>query len=74
MRPKIHPMLLGSTRTTLNHPRRQYMNMDSNKPVEVFGKGIMAASEADPVRRATEKLKNLSIRKAKPLKKYISFG
>jgi hypothetical protein len=73
MRLKIHPMLQGSTRTTLRHPRRAYMNMDKNIPVEVYGGAVSKASHGDPVKRATEKLKHLSIRKSKPLKKYISF-
>ena len=73
MRLKIHPMLQGSTRTTLRHPRRAYMNMDKNIPVEAYGGAISKASHGDPVKRATEKLKHLSIKKSKPLKKYISF-
>jgi hypothetical protein len=73
MRLRIHPMLNGSTRTTKRHPRRAYMNMDDNIPVEVYGGGIKKASEGDPVRRATEKLKHLSIKKSRPMKKYISF-
>jgi len=73
MRLKIHPMLHGSTRTTLRHPRRQHMNMDSHIAPEVFGGGIRKSSEGDPVIRATEKLKHLSIKKSRPMKKYISF-
>jgi hypothetical protein len=78
MRLRIHPMLNGSTRTTRRHPRRAYMNMSDNIPVEVYGGGISGAgvskaSHGDPVKRATEKLKHLSIKKSKPLKKYISF-
>jgi len=73
MRLKIHPMLHGSTRTTLRHPRRAYMNMDDNIAPEVYGGGVTKASHGDPVKRATEKLKHLSIKKSKPLKKYISF-
>lgn len=78
MRLKIHPMLPGSTRTTKRHPRRAYMNMDDNVPVEIYGGGmsgcgVSKASHGDPVKRATEKLKHLSIKKSKPLKKYISF-
>jgi hypothetical protein len=73
MRLKIHPMLQGSTRTTLRHPRRAYMNMDKNIPVEVYGGAVRKASEGHSVARATEKLKHLSIKKSKPLKKYISF-
>jgi len=67
-------MLIGNTRTTLHHPRRQHMNMDRHKPAEVYGEGVHKASESHSVRRATEKLKHLSIKKTRPLKKYISFG
>jgi len=49
------------------------MNMSENIPVEVYGGGIKKASEGDPVKRATEKLKHLSIKKSRPMKKYISF-
>ena len=65
MRLKVHPMLHGSTRTTLHHPRRQHMNMDKNKPVEVYGGSVSEASHSTPVRRATEKLKHLSIKQSK---------
>jgi hypothetical protein len=73
MRLRVHPMLQGSTRTTLRHPRRQHMNMDRHIATEVFGEGVKKASDGDPVRRATEKLKHLSIKKSRPMKKYISF-
>jgi len=73
MRLKIHPMLQGSTRTTLRHPRRAYMNMDNNIIPEVYGGAVSKASHGDSVKRATEKLKHLSIKKSRPMKKYISF-
>lgn len=72
MRLKVHPMLKGSTRTTLHHPMRQHMNMKKNTETEVFGESVREASEGDPVRRATEKLKYLSIKKSRPVKKYIT--
>ena len=74
MRLKVHPMLKGSTRTTLHHPRRQHMNMDKHKPAEVYDTSVGEGVRSNPVRRATEKLKHLSIRQSKPLRKYISFG
>lgn len=74
MRLKVHKMLKGATNSTLRHPRRQYMNVDQGAETKVYGGNVKAASEGDPVRRATEKLKHLKIKTSKPMKKaYISF-
>lgn len=73
MRLKIHRMLRGITNSTLKHPKRNYLNVETSSD-KVYGGKIKAISEGDPVRRATEKLKAMRIKTSRPVKKaYISF-
>lgn len=73
MRLKVHKMLKGITNSTLKHPKRNYLNVETSSD-KVYGGKIKALSEGDPVRRATEKLKAMKIKTSKPMKKaYISF-
>lgn len=73
MRLKIHRLLRGITNSTLKHPKRNYLNVETSAD-KVYGGKIKAISEGDPVRRATEKLKAMRIKTSRPVKKaYISF-
>lgn len=73
MRLKIHRLLKGITNSTLKHPKRNYLNVETSSD-KVYGGKIKAISEGDPVRRATEKLKAMRIKTSRPVKKaYISF-
>lgn len=67
---KYHKIVGG--KTTFRNPLRHHSTKDSNIPKEILGGTI--EREDEPVRRATEKLKHLTIKKSKPVKKYISFG
>jgi len=73
MRLRIHRLLRGITNSTLKHPKRNYLNVETSAD-KVYGGKIKAISEGDPVRRATEKLKAMRIKTSRPVKKaYISF-
>jgi hypothetical protein len=73
MRLKIYKTLKGITNSTLKHPKRNYMNVETSSD-KVYGGKLKAITEGDPVRRATEKLKAMRIKTSKPMKKaYISF-
>ena len=69
MRLKVHPMLRGRGLTTRRAPKHPDGARDKGIKAEVYDR-----HEHEPVRRATEKLKHLTIKKTKPVKKYISFG
>ena len=69
MRLRVHKMFRGRGLGTRTAPRRPDGARDKGIKAEVYD-----THEHEPVRRATEKLKHLSIKKTKPLKKYISFG
>ena len=71
MRLKVHQMFRGRGLATRIAPRRPDGARDKGIKAEVYN---TPAEEHEPIRRATEKLKHLSIKKTKPLKKYISFG
>jgi hypothetical protein len=69
MRLKVRHMFRGRGLATRFAPKRPDGARDKGIKAEVYD-----THEHEPIRRATEKLKHLAIKKTKPLKKYISFG